>query len=135
MSFYTGQPYCAGTVCIGAPVVEQILVTPIAPDVVGDVRHYLASSPTAHDELYFCIYEEGAPVGQIVLHDINWATGESLIGYCLFRPELRGRGVGTLALRLLQQFVVGAGRPSHRPQVWLCPSRRRMGRSREAGGL
>jgi RimJ/RimL family protein N-acetyltransferase len=102
---YTGLPFGDGVVDLGPPDIAEILRTPLAGDVAGDVHHYLACAPAQADMLYFCIYEHGAPVGQIVLHDMNLTTGESLIGYCLFQPELRGRGVGTRALRLLQQYV------------------------------
>jgi RimJ/RimL family protein N-acetyltransferase len=45
-------------------------------------------------------------VGQIVLRDINWHSGEAEVGYILFEPGLRRRGIGTKALALLQTFVV-----------------------------
>jgi RimJ/RimL family protein N-acetyltransferase len=106
MSFYQGQSYYHHSISLASPQVELILNTQIADDVAGAVQHYLASAPATEQEIYFCIYEELTPVGQIVLHDINWESGESLIGYCLFRPELRGRGIGSIALRLLQRFVV-----------------------------
>ena len=106
MPYHTGPDYGDGAVRIGAPQVAEILATAIDADVFGAVGAYLGTARRAANEYYFCIYENETPVGQIVLHDMNLATGESLIGYCLFRPDLRGRGVGTRALRLLQQFVV-----------------------------
>jgi RimJ/RimL family protein N-acetyltransferase len=45
-------------------------------------------------------------VGQIFLHDIEPRQGVSLVGYHLFEREMRGRGIGTRALRLLQRFVI-----------------------------
>jgi RimJ/RimL family protein N-acetyltransferase len=106
MALHAGQSYRAGTISIGAPDVDLMRRTPSAADVAGDVAHYLATAPDDPHLYYFCIYEQQTPVGQIVLHDINLETGESLIGYCLFEPRLRGRGIGTQALRLLQQYVV-----------------------------
>lgn len=105
MPFFQGPPYRDREVSIGPPKVAQILGAAIANDVAGSVAHYLATAAHAATECYFCIYEAKTPVGQIVLHDINHATGESLVGYCLFRPDLRGRGIGTRALRLLQRHV------------------------------
>jgi RimJ/RimL family protein N-acetyltransferase len=106
MTFHAGQAYRDGAISIGAPDVDLIRHTPIAEDVAGTVAHYLATAPHEPDIYYFCIFEDQTPVGQMLLHDINWETGESLIGYCLFEPDHRGRGIGTKALRLLQQYVV-----------------------------
>jgi RimJ/RimL family protein N-acetyltransferase len=102
---YQGPRFGDGAVELGPPDIAQVLQAPLAEDVAGDVHHYLACAPAQADMLYFCVYERKAPVGQIVLHDMNLATGESLIGYCLFQPATRGRGIGTRALRLLQQYV------------------------------
>jgi RimJ/RimL family protein N-acetyltransferase len=113
MPYYAGPAYADGEILIGAPAVESILAQPIAEDVDGDVGCYLSTARNATNELYFCIYQDEVPIGQIVLHDMNLATGESLIGYCLFRPELRGRGIGTRALRLLQQHVVAETNLTH----------------------
>ena len=46
-------------------------------------------------------------IGQILLHDLDVHTGESLVAYHLFHLQARGQGYGTLALRLLQDYVVG----------------------------
>jgi RimJ/RimL family protein N-acetyltransferase len=106
MPYHTGPDYGEGVVRIGAPRVTEILATSIDADVLGAVGAYLGTARRAANEYYFSIYENETPVGQIVLHSMNLTTSESLVGYCLFRPELRGRGIGTQALRLLQQFVV-----------------------------
>jgi RimJ/RimL family protein N-acetyltransferase len=105
MPFYHGPPYQDGAIRIGTPDVARILQSDIAGDVRGDVEHYLACAPAEPTLYYFSIYQEETPVGQIVLHDINHETGESLVGYCLFTPAWRGRGIGTRALRLLQRYV------------------------------
>jgi RimJ/RimL family protein N-acetyltransferase len=106
MPYHTGFPYVDGEISIGAPAVEQIRQAEMDEEVRGSVEHYLATAPVTDGEYYFCIFAGETPVGQMLLHDINWSTGESLIGYALFRPAWRGRGIGTRALRLLQQFVV-----------------------------
>jgi RimJ/RimL family protein N-acetyltransferase len=77
----------------------------IAPDVVDSVHHWLAAARERDDVLYFSIYEDNVVVGQIILHDIDKRTGTSLIGYHLFDPHFRSRGIGTVALRLLADFV------------------------------
>ncbi len=106
MAYYTGPAYQAGAISLAAPDVDRILAAPIHADVRGSVEHYLASAAHADNELYFCIYLDDQPVGQILLYDIDWAKGESLIGYALFEPALHGRGIGTQALQLLQQYIV-----------------------------
>ncbi len=105
MAYYTGPAYQAGAISLAAPDVDRILAAPIHADVRGSVEHYLASAAHADNELYFCIYLDDQPVGQILLHDIDWTSGESLIGYALFEPAQRGQGIGTQALRLLQHYV------------------------------
>jgi ribosomal-protein-serine acetyltransferase len=39
-------------------------------------------------------------------HDYDREQQESLIGYHLFQPQDRGHGIGTMALRLLIQYVL-----------------------------
>ena len=108
MPFHTGRSFCRHEVCIGPPDLERIRALPIAADVCDSVAFYLDAAPMRTDIYYFCIYRWAAPVGQIVLHDIDWQAGGSLIGYHLFLPEYRGRGIGTAALSLLQQYVLSA---------------------------
>lgn len=57
------------------------------------------------DVFLFEIAEEGRPVGQVFLHDIDHTTGECLVGYHLLNAEFRGRGIGTEALGLLLEYV------------------------------
>jgi len=108
MALHTGQSYCQHDVCIGPADLAQIVAAPKAPDIQDSVEFYLDAAPTRPDIYYFCIYQLAAPVGQIVLHDIDWQAGESLIGYHLFLPAYRGRSIGTVALSLLQAYVQSA---------------------------
>jgi RimJ/RimL family protein N-acetyltransferase len=77
----------------------------IEADIRYPVEHWVSEAPGREDILYFSIFIDQEPVGQILLHDLNIHAGESLVAYHLFRPELRGQGLGTLALRLLQTYV------------------------------
>lgn len=113
MPYHHGAPYQDGALWIGAPAVERILQSDIAEDVRGDVEHYLACAPADPAIYYFTIYHDETPVGQIVLHDINHETGESLVGYALFTPAWRGRGIGARALRLLRRYVTEQTRLTH----------------------
>jgi RimJ/RimL family protein N-acetyltransferase len=47
-----------------------------------------------------------APVGQIFLHDVDPQAATALVGYHLFDVQTRGKGVGTRALGLLQDYAV-----------------------------
>ncbi len=106
MPYYAGEPYTDGPVTIGPPNPPEILRLPLADDVRADVDLYLRAAPASAAIEYFAIAWGGRLVGQILLHDISWATGESLVGYHLFSRRDRGQGIGTRALRLLQRHVV-----------------------------
>ncbi len=70
--------------------------------------HWLPAAVTGNDMRYFSVYEGTQLVGQVYLHDIDWQSGEALIGYDLFEPRFRGRGIGTHALTLLQQYAAAS---------------------------
>ena len=106
MAVHTGQTYHSEEVSIGLPDWGLLRDAPKAADVAGSVVHWSTCALEHPDVYYFLIYLEEKPVGQILLHDQNCQTGESLIGYHLFEPQYRGRGIGTKALALLQQFVL-----------------------------
>ena len=93
---------------IGPATLDLIDQVPKAPDVTESVHHWLTAAQIRNDVYYFGIFRAQLrlPVGQIFLHDMDQTTGESLIGYHLFQPEVRGQGIGTHALSLVQQFVV-----------------------------
>jgi RimJ/RimL family protein N-acetyltransferase len=103
MAIYTGKNYATMDVHIGAPDVDAWHQRPIADDVIGSVRHWFNAALARDDVLYFGVFWSGQPVGQILLHDMHAQT--SLVAYHLFSPADRGRGVGTHALRLLQDVV------------------------------
>jgi RimJ/RimL family protein N-acetyltransferase len=93
------------SVRIGAPDLPAIGHATKTPDVADSVQNWLAAARGRANVLYFSIYEDDAVVGQIILHDIDKHANTSLIGYHLFEPRFRGRGIGTVALRLLVEFV------------------------------
>lgn len=107
MTLHTGKTYTQAEVQIGPPDFEAIEAAPQAADVASSVTHWLAEARARTDVYYFSIFLDHTPtpIGEIALHDMNDQTGESLVGYHLFQPHVRGRGVGTKALRLLQHFV------------------------------
>jgi len=98
MSIHRGSSYHEGSVTIGAPSAAHTLLF-LRTDA------WLATAPARDDVYYFVICEEQRPVGHILLHDMDPATGEALIAYAVADPADRGRGLGTKALGLLQRFV------------------------------
>jgi RimJ/RimL family protein N-acetyltransferase len=74
-------------------------------DVAASVTRWLAEAEARDDVYYFAVCHADELVGQIFLHDIEPNAGEALVGYHLFRPGDRGRGIGARALALLLAFV------------------------------
>jgi len=105
MTFYTGQPYIDDAVSIAPPKADFFLHLSIDADVRESVENWFSDAATEGDILYFAISNGQSLVGQILLHDINLGTGESLVAYHLFEQTARGKGIGTRALRLLQTYV------------------------------
>jgi len=98
-----------GTICLRPPNVEAVWHAPKSPDVAHEHERWIAPASAMNaDTRYFSVYEGTRLVGQIFLHDIDARTGEALTGYHLFEPQFRGRGIGTVALALLQRFVVAS---------------------------
>jgi RimJ/RimL family protein N-acetyltransferase len=106
MAFYSGQSYLQDQVCIGSPDLSLLRSILIASDVKDSVDHWVSEAQRREDILYFSIFLRHELIGQILFHDLNVDTGESLVAYHLFRPQLRGQGIGTQALRLLQSYVL-----------------------------
>ena len=106
MTFYTGEVYRHENVRIGPPGADVIRQVSKASDAQDEVRHWSAEAQAREDILYFSIFRDQRTVGQILLHDIDDDTGESLVGYHLFEAHDRGQGIGTQALQLLQTYVM-----------------------------
>lgn len=106
MAFYTGQSYYQDQISIGPPNLCLLQSVFIASDVQYAVEHWVSEAQGRDDILYFSIFLDQALIGQILLHDLNLDTEESLIAYHLFDPQLRGQGVGTRSLRLLQSYIL-----------------------------
>ena len=100
MTCYTGRTYTDAEVSIGPPA-----FAPLRNGAAGPYTSWFVDAQERADICYFSIYSNTSLVGQIFLHDVNPA-GESLIGYHIFDPAQRGRGIGTKALTLLKRFVI-----------------------------
>jgi len=106
MAFYTGNSYRQDQVSIGSPDLSLLQSSLIASDVKDSIGHWVSEARRREDILYFSILLHQESVGQILLHDLNAHTGESLVAYHLFRLQMRGQGIGAQALRLLQSYVL-----------------------------
>lgn len=106
MAFYTGQSYSQDQVSIGSPDPSLLQSISAISDVKDSIEHWVSEAGKRADILYFSIFLGQKLIGQILLHDMNVRTGESLVAYHLFSPQLRGKGIGTQALRLLQSHVL-----------------------------
>src|SRR5688572_5390648 len=106
MAFYTGQSSRQDKVRIGPPDLSLLQSILIASDVKDSIKHWVSEAQRREDILYFSVFLGQELIGQILMHDLNPETGESLVAYYLFRPQVRGQGFGTLALRLLQSYVL-----------------------------
>jgi RimJ/RimL family protein N-acetyltransferase len=103
-----------GAVTICAPDIAAVQAAPMASDVAASRDRWLALAQQGDESLiYFSISlqekEDGDKnklIGQIFLHDYDQGQQESLIGYHLFQPQDRGHGIGTVALRLLLEYVL-----------------------------
>jgi RimJ/RimL family protein N-acetyltransferase len=106
MTLHTGQIYSTADVSIGPPDVATVRQAATTSDVAKNICRWLDGALERDDVYYFAVLRNGEVVGQIMLHDIDRAGRTSLVGYHLFEPRFRDRGTGTVALRLLQQFVI-----------------------------
>jgi RimJ/RimL family protein N-acetyltransferase len=106
MTLYSGQSYSTDQVSIGPPDPKSIRASLETSDVRDSIEHWFEEAQSRADVLYFSIFLGQELIGQIFLHDINAPLRESLVGYHLFSPQMRGQGIGTQALRLLQSYVL-----------------------------
>ena len=104
MPLHTGDAFAAGQVSIGPPDLAALAHAPKSADVAAAFANWSAAA-TRDDIYYFAIRWHGVPVGQILLHDIDWQASTALIAYHLFEPRYRGQGIGTAALTLLLSFA------------------------------
>jgi RimJ/RimL family protein N-acetyltransferase len=105
MTLHTGRVYSEGTISLGPAQPQTILDSAASSDVAENIQLWLPAAMERDDIYDFSIYNGDQLVGQIFLHDIDWTPGESLVGYHLFQPDYRGKGIGTKALELLKAIV------------------------------
>jgi RimJ/RimL family protein N-acetyltransferase len=104
VAVYDGAPYKAGDVSINNVDLGEIGAEARGEDIEPNVSAWAGRAISDDAMVYFGVRCRGSLAGQIFLHDINPQRNESLVGYHLF-AQWRGRGIGTRALRLLQEYV------------------------------
>src|SRR5687767_12229248 len=105
MTLHAGPAYEQGQVTIGPPEPTVLQMAARSSDLESEVNRWTRVGEEQDDAYHFAVYRGHDLVGQIFLHDIDWRVGSALVGYHLFE-KFRGQGIGTIALRLLQSFVV-----------------------------
>jgi RimJ/RimL family protein N-acetyltransferase len=105
VGFYSGPDLTDGVVALRAP--DQVWLRRLSPaaDVADEFEHWLSAANSSAEVVYFSLWVGDAVAGQILLHDIDLAIGETLIAYHIFEPAQRRQGYGTRALRLLQRYL------------------------------
>lgn len=105
MSLHTGKKYTSNNITLGLGNLDEARKNnPINhTDLEWDI--WREKAVVRNDIYYFSIYYKESVVGEIFLHDINTDSTEALVGYHIFNPNFRGKGIGTTSLKLLQKFV------------------------------
>ncbi len=56
-------------------------------------------------DIVFAIEVEGALIGMVSLHDINWTSRHGTLTIAIYRSDYRGRGIGTEATSLILNYA------------------------------
>jgi RimJ/RimL family protein N-acetyltransferase len=107
MAIYDGRPYAEGDVSLIPVRLDDVLNAVKSDDFASRIDNWASRASTRADILYFGISVRGEVVGQIFLHEWDREARTSLVGYHLYKQEMRGRGIGTVAMRLLRGYVAG----------------------------
>ena len=133
MTLYVGRTYHDGDVSIGPADLEAARQAARSTDVAPNVERWSARAQMSEDVCYFAIRWRGELVGQILLHDLDRASGEALVAYHFFEPRRRGLGIGTSALRLLQTYVAERGDLARLFLITSCDNRASRRAAEKAG--
>ena len=103
---YSGTPIGDGETRLVAPDMGALQAVETGEtDDFGLWERWRNHAPSTDTMVYFAVERDGAVVGEIFLHDINADERVGMVGYRIFDPRLRGRGIGTLALQSLVAWV------------------------------
>jgi RimJ/RimL family protein N-acetyltransferase len=105
MTYYDGKPMQRGGIQIGSPDFPGFLEARAAADV--DVSDWYEKAAVASDLIYFAVMAEsdGAPVGEVLLHDIDREAGCASMHAHLFHQQHRTQGLGEHALKAAVEYA------------------------------
>ena len=107
MSLYEGADVESGSVQITPTDAAQIASALDQADLSDDQKMWFVRAQRDEQCLYFSIRADRVLIGQVLLHDIDTAKHEAMVGYHIFQPSQRGRGFGTEALTALCAYAFG----------------------------
>jgi RimJ/RimL family protein N-acetyltransferase len=106
MALYDGAEQSDGRVSLCAPDAKALAPLIGRADLTEHQKRWLERAAVDDGAQYFGISAAGRSVGQIMLHDIDRDACVALVGYHIFRAADRGRGSGTIALRLISHYAL-----------------------------
>jgi ribosomal-protein-alanine N-acetyltransferase len=107
VTVYHGPPIAGGPVSVVEPDEPAQAAALEAADLSDHQKAWFARAASDEAIYYFAIEYDALLVGQVVLHDIDWAAAEALVGYHIFRPEDRGLGCASAALGAVRSHAFG----------------------------
>lgn len=105
MAIYQGTNLIKNYVSLRPPNIEEIKLANQVNFTDLNWDKWRELSLTDKSVFYFAIHFKNKLVGEIFLHDMDLIKKEALLGYHIFNPHFRGKGIGAVALYLLQKFV------------------------------
>ncbi|MEX1254323.1 MAG: GNAT family N-acetyltransferase [Dehalococcoidia bacterium] len=105
MTVYDGPALPAGPVSLVLPNEGLLRDALESADLADHETTWFDRARADHAIHYFAIERDGRLIGQIMLHDIDSAAGEGMVGYHIFLPEDRGQGSGSAALQAVCRYA------------------------------
>ena len=105
MSLHTGKKYINNNVILGPGNIDEAEKNNPINHTDLEWNSWREKALIRDDIYYFSIFYKESVIGEIFLHDINRDKAEALVGYHIFNPDFRKKGIGTTSLKLLQEFV------------------------------
>jgi len=106
---YAGEPLGSPPIRLVAPRPDEVASAETDErDNDGPWSRWFSSARTG-PVVYFSVEDAGRIVGEVFLHDVDPSRREALVGYRIFQPEDRRRGIGTAALGLLIDWARSSG--------------------------
>ena len=110
MTLHVGKIYQKGDVVLGGGDLNKAKENNLTNYTDQEWNKWREKALKDEDVYYFSIYYKDLVVGEIFLHDIDKKSKEALVGYHIFNLDMRNKGIGTTALKLLQEFTKESGK-------------------------